>query len=63
MEELSKIETEFDNYKVYEYLDTFYLALQNQGEIDSFIKYVHKPIEVFEARVNDMKKLSIDPIF
>ncbi len=56
MEELSKIKTDFDNYKVYEYLYTVYLALQNQGEIDSFIKYVHNPIEVFEARVNDMKK-------
>ena len=44
MDELLKLESDFDNYSVYEYLDNFYLALQHQAEIDAFINYVHNPI-------------------
>ncbi len=52
MDELQNIEQDFDNYSIYEYLDNFYLALQHEAEVDAFIRYVHNPIEVFEAKVD-----------
>lgn len=54
-DKLAELKPDFDNFKIYEFLDNKYLNPPQSSDFDEFLEYVHNPVKIFENYVEDLK--------